>query len=156
MGIRYGLGKGGKVPSAPTPDENGKCDCTGFAAWVIGISRVPKASRNWWLESTNIYRDAVNDPSWRAEYPVATFVRVPDAEAVPGCFLVAPDGWFGQKLKLLWPWKEGHIMLVSKIDGDRVKCIDCSGSRGVSERDGAWMLAKGGIFVVLAEDRIRA
>jgi hypothetical protein len=36
---RFELSKGGKDPIALHPAENGACDCSGFIAWVLGLSR---------------------------------------------------------------------------------------------------------------------
>jgi hypothetical protein len=110
------------------------------------------------VESTNIYRDAMSEPAFRRAYPKPAFVRVPEGDARPGCFVVAPDGWLARQLKLVWPGKEGHIALVERIErgasGDvaRVSGIDCSGTRGVSRRDVTFMIRKGGCFVTLAQD----
>ncbi|WP_157179566.1 hypothetical protein [Rhizobium sp. CF142] len=38
-GTRYGLGTGEMDPGNPSPAANRKCDCSGFVAWCLGMSR---------------------------------------------------------------------------------------------------------------------
>lgn len=39
--ITYSLGAGGMHPASATPaDRNGRCDCSGFVSWCLGMSRV--------------------------------------------------------------------------------------------------------------------
>lgn len=55
--IRYHLGAGGRRPGATTPaDAQGRCDCSGFAAWCLGIDR--KTAAGVWLNTDEIERDA--------------------------------------------------------------------------------------------------
>lgn len=57
-GIKYALGQGGMTPSAPFPWTIRGLDCTGFAAWSLGISRRDPRIAGGWIESTAIVRDA--------------------------------------------------------------------------------------------------
>jgi hypothetical protein len=54
----YALGRGGRDPLAQHPaDENRRCDCSGFVAWVLGTPRrVPDTIG--WIETSRIVRDA--------------------------------------------------------------------------------------------------
>lgn len=133
QGITYKLGKGGVFPNAKLPSNPFKqCDCSGFVAWVLGISRVPKPSRRWWIETTNIYRDAIG--------PQTVFARIP--EPVPGCVVVFPDR----------EGHEGHVGIVSQSYPLRV--VDC-GSPGITERGGGYFERNHAIYCVLAQDLIR-
>lgn len=146
-GTRYGLGKGGMHPHLPRPAFNDRCDCSGFVAWCLGISRYqadkgkPWSTAIRWIETTAIYNDAKGKR--------LLFTQIP--EPVPGCLVVYPDR-IGQ----------GHVAIVAtcSIVGGKVKqlgIIDCS-SRGkreaINERDGMFFLSmtKRGIFCVLNED----
>ncbi len=138
--VRYGLGKGGMNPRASCPgDDAGKCDCSGFVAWAIWLSRKPKVSRKWWIETTRIARDAKGRKS------VFTQIREPRA----GCLIV-----YGDK-----GGRQGHIGIVTEVDGSgRVTGIDCSygmsrkTGRALHERDLSWMRRRGAIYCVLTED----
>lgn len=60
--VVYRLGAGGVDPKAPTPTTGGACDCSGFVAWCLGVSRKTDhplyASWNGgWLETSAIVRD---------------------------------------------------------------------------------------------------
>lgn len=151
--IDYKLGKGGYFPNDVKPSRTKSCDCSGFVSWCIGLSRVPKPSRNWWLETTNIYENAMN----RDGKP-DVFTRI--ATPVPGCIVVYGDN----------NGHEGHIGIVydcqvdSKNKVTKLHVIDCSsgGSRKLGKAinlrnnttilgDGMFFLNKGAIFCVLTE-----
>ncbi len=82
---RYGLGKGGRHPDAPTPfDKAGLCDCSGFAlAWCYGWDRyAPGLIGGDWHGTGGVYADATGPQRvWRA---------LPIDEARPGDALVYP------------------------------------------------------------------
>ena len=104
--VVYKLGRGGFDSEAFYPWQSDRCcDCSGFAAWLMGLDRSPKPSRNWWIETTAVYRDAMGKQS--------TFVR---CDVQPGAFLVYPDGQWGQ----------GHIALVTELRDGEPWGYDCS------------------------------
>ena len=80
-GITYQLGHGGFYPADPLPTRDGTCDCSGFVAWVLGLSRKPKLLRPWWLETSAIWRDATGKRR--------VFVALD--RPVMGCVVVYPD-----------------------------------------------------------------
>lgn len=137
---RYGLGRGGFDPKADTPyDDAGLCDCTGAIAWAAMISRRPKPSRKWWIESTACVKDIMGKQEvfHRLDVPVA------------GCFGFYPDR--GKR--------QGHGFLVSKVrSASDFDIIDCSPSnddddgKAINERSGVWTLARGAVFAVLRQD----
>ncbi len=131
---RYSLGRGGFDPFAECPtDKANRCDCSGFVAWAIWLSRKPKASRPWWIETTRIFRDATTERD--------VFVQIP--EAVPGCIVVYGDSG----------GKQGHTGIVTKVSGKKITGVDCSVSKnGLTERDLSWMLKRGAIFCALKGD----
>lgn len=147
-GIRYRLGHGGTHPQDPLPTRTGFCDCSGFIAWVLGINRAPKPERPWWLETTNIYRDATSGK------PFSTFVQLPAPEA--GCLVVYPDR------RVLGIRREGHIGLVTRVERGRIITVDCSASSGGKtqeairemDRTALWT-SNGAIFVALKQDLAR-
>lgn len=88
IGIRYKLGAGGMRPDADSPaDGMGNCDCSGFTAWALTVSRflrgVPwyDAKHNGeWLNTDAIVRDAKS--------PFGFFDQILAAES--GCLIVFP------------------------------------------------------------------
>lgn len=145
-GIRYRLGHGGTHPRDEFPTRDGWCDCSGFIAWLLGLNRMPKPGRPWWIETTNIYRDAMSGKAH------STFVRLSGPQA--GCLVVYPDKFvLGKKVR------EGHIGLVVSDDGARFETIDCAADKGgktlesIRRRDRtALWLNRGAIFVALRQD----
>lgn len=126
----YGLGKGGMKPANKSPmTSEGKCDCSGFVSWCLGISRqtthpLYKRLNGGWLETTAIWNDAV-------KYSTGYFEEL--ARAVPGCIVVYPDSKSGG---------QGHIGIVSQVkDGRAVAVIHCSAGntkgRAIKENEGA-------------------
>lgn len=133
-GIDYGLGKGGMNPKGSLPDDgSGKCDCSGFVAWVLGISRKPKITRRWWIETTQIYRDAVG--------PQKVFKRI--AKAEPGCLIVFPDV----------NGKEGHVGIVASVNsaGDALTVVDCA-RNGITEQTDKYFERNHAIYCMLKQD----
>ena len=87
-GIDYKLGEGGVDPNAALPTSNHECDCSGFVAWALGTTRNPKPGREWYIQTDNIWHDAMG--------PQSVFVRV--EEPIPGDVIVypkigSPDGY---------------------------------------------------------------
>ena len=65
QGIRYKLGMGGMKPGNPTPAAGGQCDCSGFVAWCLGMSRLTKDAFyvhfiGGWIETTAVWTDIGN------------------------------------------------------------------------------------------------
>ena len=151
--VKYALGKGGFLPLYKYPTMTNTCDCSGFASWCLGLSRIPKLSRPWWLETTNIYRNAL-----RLDGRKQAFVRI--LRPVEGCLAVYPDS----------DTHQGHVGVVTKVVYDNkgeietLHGVDCSMSgwrafeSAIQHRDGTnilgsfkFFLKQECIFVVLAE-----
>lgn len=55
----YTLGRGGRDPDAASPgDSAGRCDCSGFASWALGLDRKTDAIGGGWISTDSIVRDA--------------------------------------------------------------------------------------------------
>jgi len=108
----YGLGSGGRVPSAATPlDASGRCDCSGFVAWALGIDRYQpgRVAGGDWVETTAVCRDAM------AGFGLFSHTTEPE----PGDVIVYPDK--GRK--------QGHIGVVVAVDGGKVtNVVHCAAS----------------------------
>ena len=63
QGCQYALGKGGLHPERPFPwavaVDAKLCDCSGFVAWCLGVSRQAPVPALPWLETTAVYHDAM-------------------------------------------------------------------------------------------------
>ena len=112
----YKLGKGGMKPLAALPDAGGgQCDCSGYVAWALGISRKTdnpfyKNVNGGWIETTAVHKDIASE--------VGLFSPCP---AQLGCIVVYGDAGGGQ----------GHIGIVTATankDGELVasKVLHCS------------------------------
>lgn len=143
----YKLGKGGFYPQDQIPTRDSQCDCSGWASWLMGISRKPKLTRLWWVETTKI---------WQKSAKSDTFVRL--SEPVPGSFAVYPDR----------NGKQGHIGLVTRVERDtrgrlsKVYGIDCAPTpskvlgRAITERDFKLFFARDDtVYVVLKQDLVK-
>lgn len=135
LGTAYRLGRGGFKPTALWIDRSS--DCSGFVAWVLGLSRVPKLSRPWWIETTAIHKDATGKRR--------VFERI--LEPTPGCVVVYPD----------LNGTQGHVGIVASVSPLTV--VDCSS--GSYRRTGDAIREHGGeaferrrdsIFVRLVQD----
>lgn len=144
-GIRYRLGHGGTNPTLDLPTKTGYCDCSGFIAWVLVLNRAPKTERPFWIETTNIVRDATGKR--------LAFVKLPRAE--PGCLVVYGDR------KVLGVHREGHVALVTEVNsaGRPTSMIDCSSSQGGKTKESIreWdrsslFLGQNAIYVTLKQD----
>lgn len=138
-GIKYRLGHGGTDPDGDLPTETGYCDCSGFAAWTMGLNRKPKPERPFWIETTNIYNDALGARK--------AFIRLAKPER--GCYAVYPDRAF----------RQGHILLVTDVKDGRITCVDCASSLGGKKKEAIreWdrtslIYEKKAIFVTLKQD----
>lgn len=117
-GCAYVLGHGGMHPAAlypwPPGMPNVGCDCSGFVAWCLGVSRMltkdhPHYPFGGWFETSAVARDARSPFGFVAE--VAWHL------AKPGDILVWGDAGGHQ----------GHIGLVSECNADGpVKVVHCS------------------------------
>lgn len=117
-GCVYALGKGGMHPDALHPWPPGMpnlgCDCSGFVAWALGVSRYltknhPHYEFGGWFETSAVYRDAKS--------PFGFVAEVLWAEARPGDILVWGDH----------AGHQGHIGLISEADEHGpTKVIHCS------------------------------
>lgn len=100
----YALGAGGRNPRAKRPAVMGECDCSGYAAWCLGVDRylpngaIPHLPGGEWFETSNLYRDARS--------PFGFVAQVDWEMALPGDLLVFPD--VGQK--------QGHVGVVVEVD----------------------------------------
>lgn len=130
--VRYKLGRGGfnaKYPYRVEWDQ-ALCDCSGFASFVYQLSRKPKLTRWWWIETTNIYRDAMDKQK--------VFVRI--KEPIPGCLVVYPDR----------EGHEGHVGIVTQAYPLRV--VDCTPAHGIAERLGSVFEKNHAIYCILKQD----
>lgn len=131
---KYKLGAGGYNPASPHPwNSGGECDCSGYVAWVIGVSRHTdnpwyKEQNGGWIETSAVVRDALSD------FGIFQKVEIPSA----GDVIV-----YGDKGR-----SQGHIGVVVE-SGD---IIHCSKGRFVRKGDaigidppGLW-LGRGGLY----------
>jgi len=146
--ISYKLGHGGTNPAGATPDVtlSGKrtfgCDCSGGIAWASFLQRRPKKSRPFWIETTNIYRDATSGN------PKSTFVKI--SKPVPGCYVV-----YGDYRDARGRLRQGHIAIYGGTGkhGKGIWGVDCSvGGKGFKERNLQFFLSKKSIYCVLRQD----
>jgi hypothetical protein len=106
QGIRYKLGQGGMNPGSPTPGHDNQCDCSGFVAWCLGMSRHTADQfyvhfNGGWIETTAVWTD------------VGQSVGIFDETSKkPGAVVVYPDAH----------GHEGHIGII--IDANSV--VHCS------------------------------
>jgi hypothetical protein len=98
QGVRYKLGKGGMNPGSPTPASDGECDCSGFVAWCLGMSRQTSDLfyvhfNGGWIETTGVWTDCgastgIFDPTTRRAGAVVVY---PDANGHEGHIGVLVD-----------------------------------------------------------------
>jgi hypothetical protein len=85
----YELGKGGMHPDSGSPCDDhatmGHCDCSGFAMWSLGLSRL---QGDEWYGTDQIVHDAQQEAE-------PLFMEVSWVDALPGDLLV-------------WPGHDGH------------------------------------------------
>jgi len=134
--VDYKMGKGGFNPNSDSPADNGLCDCTGFVAWVLGISRKPKPLRPWWIESTEL---------WSRSKAGDTFSRL--STAVPGCVAVWPDSH----------GHSGHAAIITEVRGTELYGCDCSSNmNGIAEhRLGYFERHSDTVFIALNQDLVK-
>lgn len=157
----YKLGRGGFNPSHPLDPawDKGRSDCSGFVSYVLMTRRNPKPGRNFWLETTAIYHDAIK-PQRDGTRGGNVFRQI--SYPVPGCLVVYPDR----------NGSEGHIgvvveVLKEPIEGTQVvvyqyHTIECASGllgrigKAIRLRKHAQELfsRKGAIFCVLKDDLV--
>lgn len=144
-GCSYGLGHGGMRPHDSVPwDSIRKCDCSGFAAWCLNVSRQTdnpwyKNQNGGWIETSAIVRDC--------ETPYGIFALVTRNHALPGDLLVYGD-YKSESGKV----KQGHVGICSEVDGrGPTKVIHCSKGNdrkigdAIHETDVQWWNLAGGV-----------
>lgn len=111
-GIRYKLGRGGIDPTGATPaTPDGYCDCSGFACWVLGVSRKTDHPlylkfNQGWINTDAIVADV--------KTPVGLFSPT---VARPGALIVYPRAGKGV----------GHVGIVTKVvNGKPELVVHCS------------------------------
>lgn len=114
--IIYRLGKGGMNASAALPcDASSFCDCSGFVAWCLGISRWIAAPKHPWhpdFPSDWLSTDSIHDDATKT---LKRFRQV--MEAKPGDLYVYPDSAQSQ----------GHVGVIGDVyDGSPSSIVHCS------------------------------
>ena len=114
QGVRYKLGKGGMNPAASSPvNLERQCDCSGFVARCLGISRMTTHPlyvkfNGGWINTDAVVHDANEVTGF--------FERLAAPE--PGAMIVFPSPGAN---------KVGHIGIVSAVvQGAVTKVIHCS------------------------------
>lgn len=149
-GCIYGLGKGGFHPEDPHPWNAVKeCDCSGFASWCLGVSRMIGPKHPWkgkvhfeWIETTNCFEDA-------AQGPDEAFTAVPWNAAQPGDLLVYGDRPATATSKK----RQGHVGVVASIGhGGPQTVVHCASSNkpdAIQETECHLFAARGAIVARL-------
>lgn len=113
-GIRYKLGKGGTRAAAPSPaNVDGQCDCSGYVAWCLGVSRMTdhplyKNFNGGWINTDAIVHDALTSTGF---FDLLAKPKV-------GALIVYPSPGAG---------RVGHVGIITKVENDTVtKVIHCS------------------------------
>ena len=149
---RYRLGKGGRRPANLTPfDAAGLCDCSGFAAWSMGLDRYqPGRIAGDWISTDAIVADA--------QGPGRMFAVVGRLTAGG---LDRPAGWQPGDL-VVYPGRRvlgrrvaiGHVGVVVAVTGpgwSGLDVVDCAGRRppAIAHRPdgGALWGRRGGVVV---------
>ena len=120
------LGAGGYewLPDFPAIE----LDCSGFIASVLGRSRKPQLDFPYWLSTDSIWTDCADKQR---------LFRQVD-KPVRGCIVVYPDS----------NGRQGHVAIVSEVENDTIKGIDCSSSRpgdAITERNLSFFLSKSNV-----------
>lgn len=144
-GCKYKLGAGGMRPGDPAPWNTARqCDCSGFAAWCLGHSRVVddpwyKSQNGGWIETSAIVRDC--------ETPYGFFAAVDRKYARVGDLLVYGDYKDGSGNLI-----QGHVGVCSDVGTKGpLMVIHCSSGNfkrtqdAIRETDTKWWDLAGGI-----------
>ena len=112
-------------PDNPHPaDNNGDCDCSGFAAWALGVSRWVREGHpllgrfdGSWIETSAVARDAAKDGG--------VFTARDWKAARPGDLIV-----YGDRKSPSGASLQGHVGIVSAADdgGPLLVCHCSSGN----------------------------
>jgi hypothetical protein len=138
------LGHGGYNAHFDHPWDNEMLlDCSGFIAWVLGVSRHLdhpwyKAQNGGWLETTAIVRDCGT--------PFGFFTEVPRETARGGDLIV-----YGDHLNHDGTKRQGHVGLISEVgESGPTQAVHCSRGNERKTGDaiqetptGLWMVAGG-------------
>lgn len=110
----YALGKGGIKANSDVPWSGGECDCSGFVAWCMGVSRKTDNPlyvklNGGWIETTAVWTDAT-------VYKTGLFYQI--AKPAYGCIVVYPDA----------AGHQGHIGIISEVNDQNVatKVVHCA------------------------------
>ena len=121
--ILYVLGHGGWHPEDALPTRDGGCDCSGFVAWCLGVSRQCFDPAFPWYETTAIVHDAIGDQRH--------FVNVRWQDCQPGDVVV-----YGDRKDKDGSRHQGHIGIVTVVDtGGPLKVVHCSKGASLSQGD---------------------
>lgn len=145
-GCRYGLGSGGFDPARTYPwDDAMLCDCSGYVAWCLGVSRHTTnpfyvAQNGGWIETSAIVRDC--------ETPYGFFAPVLPSKARPGDLLV-----YGDRKETQGRMRQGHVGICIDVNSKGpILVVHCSKGNdrklgdAIMETDaGWWELAQGSI-----------
>jgi hypothetical protein len=119
-GVIYWWGKGGFDPMSPGPaGQDGRCDCSGFVCWALGLSRITShplyvaynggGGSIGWINSDAMVHDAGRQTGF--------FERLDEPE--PGCIVMYPKRGSGRRY--------GHVGIVTRVAGGAVsKVVHCS------------------------------
>lgn len=116
--IIYKLGAGGMDEKYQLPTRDGKCDCSGFVCWVLGLSRktkIPFYQPGGWIYTDSMVEDINRNAG------------IFDRLAIPevGCIVV-----YGAGKKI------GHVGIVSEVENGKMKkVIHCSSGNYASFGD---------------------
>jgi cell wall-associated NlpC family hydrolase len=119
----YMLGHGGMHAEQPGPQDSlNQCDCSGFTAWCLGVSRRTenpwyKQANGGWMNTNMIFRDCATT--------YGVFDGIPWKEACPGDLIVFQAA------------PVGHVGIVTEsnnVDGP-MRVIHCSSSNYRANKD---------------------
>lgn len=124
----YRLGRGGRKPLASTPfDAEGRCDCSGYVSWAMGLDRYqPGRIGGDWISTDSIVRDA-EGPRAMFELVAAPTPRVPSvAHVSAGDLVVYPGRHVGGVRVAI-----GHVGVIAVVGPTIAECrvAHCAASR---------------------------
>lgn len=144
-GCVYGLGKGGMRPHDPHPwNSERKCDCSGFAAWALRVSRETdnpwyRQQNGGWIETSAIVRDC--------ETPFGFFALVHKKDARVGDLLV-----YGDRMSKAGKPQQGHVGICTQVGAKGPEMVvHCSRGNerktgdAIRETDASWWYLADGI-----------
>ena len=134
----YMLGHGGLHPDQPTAaDSLNQCDCSGFTAWCLGVSRKTenpwyKQANGGWMNTNMIFRDCATS--------YGIFDGVPWKDALPGdliVFAAAPVGHIGVVTECYGNEGPTRVIHCSSSNYRAVKDAICETDTAVFKANGA-------------------